>query len=348
MSAPSIPRLILADGLSGSGKSTLCQWLQLQLLAGRIQARWVAEADAGHPLHWWESWDFEVSDDTSAQAAFFRSHTPTEFIARSIECWQRFAEAVRTSDHIYVVESMLFLLGVDHLMRAGALPDELMAYGQQVESIISNLDPCLLYFRQPDVAAHARKICDIRGSALEQELVANLERTPFARRRGLTGLSGVVQLWSETQQITDRLVAGYRIRTLTLETAGGDWKAYYQQVQDLLGIAGSVANRAEPDLEELLPLVGRYSYQHGQTQLRCEIVLVGDRLHIDVPQPELAGFFFIGPSRELISIGAHRFYAGISPVVVSFEEDRTGVIHVMRTDATQLEGGSIHTWKRDV
>jgi hypothetical protein len=343
-----ITRLILADGLSGSGKSTLCQWLELQLLARGIRARWVVEADALHPLHWWEPWDFEISDDIGTQAPFFRSHTPAEFIMRSIKRWQCFAATVRAGDHVYLVESMLFLLGIDHLMRAGATAQELMAYGQEVEAIISDLDPCLLYFRQPNVAAHARKICDIRGPELEHELIGNLERTPYARQQGLTGLSGVVQLWSKTQQITDRLVAGYHIRTLTLETAGGDWEAYYLQVQELLGIADDVVKRDQPGSNEITDFVGSYIYRHDQTKLRCEIVLVGGQLHIDILQPELAGFYFIGPSRELISISRRSFYAGISPVVISFEQDNAGVIVAMQVDSTRLGGGSIRIWKRDV
>ncbi|GEM_PF-2307763 len=194
----------------------------------------------------------------------------------------------------------------------------------------------------------ARTICDIRGAALENELIANLERTPYAHQRGLTGLSGVVQLWSETQQITDRLVAGYHIRTLTLETAGGDWAAYYRQVRELLGIADGAVERDQPALDALAGGVGSYTYLHAQTQLHCAIVLVGERLHVDVAQPERAGFFFIGPSRELIPISAHRFYAGISPVVVRFEQDSAGMILTMQGASARLEGGSTCTWKRDV
>jgi hypothetical protein len=105
-------KLILLDGLSGGGKSTMCQWLELQLQRNGIGARWLVEADVPHPLHWWVYWD-----GAEYRAPDFEQHTPSEFIEASVERWDRFADMVRRSDDVWVVESSLFLLGLGMLPR---------------------------------------------------------------------------------------------------------------------------------------------------------------------------------------------------------------------------------------
>src|SRR5262245_36749494 len=151
-------RLIIADGLSGSGKSTFCQWLELQLLSNKIKARWVFEADVPHPLHWWNYWDGSIY-----RAPDFDQSTPPEFIKSSVAKWKDFATAIRASDAVQVVESPLFLLGIGMLLQTDAKAAELIEYGREIHAIIQDLDPFLIYFRQTDIAAHVRKICDIRG-----------------------------------------------------------------------------------------------------------------------------------------------------------------------------------------
>ena len=332
-------RLILADGLSGSGKSTFCQWLELQLRSNKIKARWIFEADVPHPLHWWNYWD-----GSTYRAPDFDESTPARFIGTSIVKWKDFATTVRASDTVYVVESALFLLGLGMLLQADAHPDALIEYGRQVHTIIQDLDPFLIYFRQQDVAAHVRKICDIRGKDFEAELTANMERTPYFRRRNLRGFEGLVRLWNDTQYITDALIPEYSISTLMLETGGGDWETYRQQARDALSLP---EKQHTASVRDLARLTGSYSYHDGATVWRCDIVLEEGCLIVRSSQPELAGFFFAGPSRELIPIGTHTFYAGISPVVATFTEDATGAIQELRVDFTRLGGGGVRVWTRD-
>jgi hypothetical protein len=332
--------LILADGMSGLGKSTLCQWLELQLQRNKINARWLFEADVPHPLHWWEYWD----GDTSRPPDFER-RTPTQHIEASVAKWRAFAAAINRSDDVWVVESALFLLGIGMLLQADASPAALIEYGLRVQTIIQDLNPLLIYFRQPDVAAHARKICSIRGIALERELIANMERTPYFKHRGLKGFAGVVQLWQETQQITDALFPQYTIRKLTIEPAADTGE--YDRGQ-ILGALSPALVAAEPIISagDYARLTGSYWFCQGETQQTCAAVVEDGRLTIHSAQPQAAGFFFAGPSRELIPITTHTFYAGISPVVISFVEDAAGNVQEMRVDSTRLGGGDVRVWTR--
>jgi hypothetical protein len=332
-------QLIIADGLSGSGKSTFCQWLDLQLRANKQQAHWIFEADVPHPLHWWNYWD-----GNTYRAPDFDQSTPAQFITTSVAKWKDFAAAIRASDTVYIVESSFFLLGIGMLLQADATPEELIEYGRQVQAIVQDLDPFLIYFRQRDVAVHVRKICDIRGKELEDDLTTNMERTPYFRRRDLRGIEGIVRLWSETQQITDALVPEYSIRKLTLETSGGDWEAYRQQVRSALSLPES---QQIDGLGDFARLTGGYTYVDGDIVRRCDVVLEDGHLTIRTSEPQLLGLIFAGPSRELLPIDAQQFYAGITPVVITFIEDADGAIEGMRVDFTRLGGGTVRIWTRE-
>jgi hypothetical protein len=332
--------LILADGLSGAGKSTMCQWLELQLRWNTINARWLFEADLPHPLHWWDYWS-----GATYRPPDLEHRTPAQFIEASIAKWSAFAAAISGTDQVWVVESALFLLGIGMLLQADAQPEQLLAYGRQVHDIIQGLNPILLYYRQNDVAAHVRKICTIRGTELEHELIANMQRTPYFKHRGLTGLDGVARLWSETQQITDALFPAYTIRKLALETSGGDWETYRRQIMDMVSLP-LVAEERIASARDLIRLTGSYWCRQGECEQSCAIVLEGNRLKVRSQQPQAVGFFGAGPSRELIPIDARTFYMGIAPVVISFVEDATGGVREMRVDSTRLGGGQIKLWER--
>ena len=265
-----------------------------------------------------------------------RPISPAEFIAASIAKWKDFAAAIRVSDTVQIVESSLFLLGLGMLLQADATPNELIEYGRQVHAIVQDLDPFLIYFRQRDVAAHVRKTCDIRGKEFEAELTAHMERTPYFRRRGLSGFEGIVRLWSATQLITDALVPEYSIRNLTLETSGGDWEAYRRQALNALALPES---QQTASLSDLARLTGSYWYDDGAMPQQCDVVLEDGGLMVRISEPQLLGLIFAGPSRELMPIDTHHFYIGVTPVAITFVEDPTGAIQELRADSTRLGGG---------
>ncbi len=256
-------KLILADGMSGSGKSTLCQWLEVQLRWNNLKARWLFEADVPHPLHWWNYWN-----GTTYCPPDFEHSTPAQFIETSIQNWTDFAAAINRSDQVWIVESALFLLGIGMLLQSDAQPAELIDYGRRVHAIIQDLNPILIYLRQPDIDLHVRKICAIRGNDFENELISNMQRTPYFKRRGLKGLAGLVCLWDETQQITDALFPAYTIRKLALETAGGDWENYRQQVMTVLSLP-LVAAQQIVSASDLARFTGNYGYRQGESEQIC-------------------------------------------------------------------------------
>jgi deoxyadenosine/deoxycytidine kinase len=221
------PKLIVVDGLSGSGKTTTCRWLAQHLHEQHLPTRAVYEADVPHPLHWWQYWDGHQH-----LAPDFDQVTSAQYMQTSIEKWTQFIDHLHTSDDIVVIEGVVYCLAVWFFLQGDVAPAQIATYIQRVEAIMAPIAPLLVYLRQDSIATHTRTVWSSRGSALEQELIRNMERTRYFRHRQLRGFAGVIALWEDTQALTDTLFATHRIPKLVLEITPGDWDSYYTQIRN--------------------------------------------------------------------------------------------------------------------
>lgn len=224
-------KLIVIDGLSGSGKTTTAEWLTLQLQQQGIKTWYIPEYDTAHPLWWYTYWDGKdyLPPD-------FDNIDIETFIATSLKRWSVFVDSMHTSDRIVLAESVFFQDAAAMFLMGGAEPAHLMDYARQVQQIAQPLNPVLVYFRQNNIATALRKICAIRGKEFENELLENMERFPYLKRRKLKGLDGVTVLWRDIQKLTDALFDEYKIRKLAIEASEGDWLDYRQRILDFLGL----------------------------------------------------------------------------------------------------------------
>jgi hypothetical protein len=225
MKRPTVPKLIVVDGLAGSGKTTTCRWLELQLQQRQLSTRAVYEADVPHPLHWWRYWDGEQHHPPD-----FDRVAPSAYMESSVERWTQFIADIGQSDDMFIVEGALYCLAVWFFLQADAEPEQIAAYVRRVEAIAAPIAPLLIYLRQDTIAEHSRKVWNSRGAALEQELIMHMERTPYFRRRQLRGFDGVIRLWQDTQTLTDDLFSRHALPKLAIEVTQGDWEAYYRQI----------------------------------------------------------------------------------------------------------------------
>jgi hypothetical protein len=226
MNAPSIPKLIVVDGLSGSGKTTTCRWLEQLLHQHHMTTRGIYEADVPHPLHWWDYWD-----GTQHHGPDFDRVSPADYITSSIEKWTQFIDHVRRSDEIVIVECPLYSLAVWMFLQGDTAPEQIAAYIDRVEAIIRPITPLLIYLHQDQIAAHTSRVWNQRDPAVKQELIGNMERTPYLRHRNLHGFDGVIALWQETQALTDQLFAKHQLNKLAIEVTQANWQAYYAQIR---------------------------------------------------------------------------------------------------------------------
>lgn len=137
-------KLIFVDGLPGSGKSTTAQFVALQLQKHNLKARWFYEVEEPHPIHYWDAANRD------------------EFAQKSLQLWRLFAASARQSDEITVLESSLFqrTLGLVLARYENINEEWLIEYYAELQEIIVELAPMLVYYYQVDVAEFIRHYID--------------------------------------------------------------------------------------------------------------------------------------------------------------------------------------------
>lgn len=224
-------KLIVLDGLPGHGKTTTGQWLNRQIQQNSLKTHWLQEADVPHPLWWYNHWD-----GTQYLPPNF-SQTPVEtFIETSLQKWTAFVATADKTDKVTIAESVFFQNAVAMFLMGGAQPSDLMAYAHLVQQIVHRLNPVLIYFYQPNVAAALQKICRSRGPAYQNTLIKNMESFPYLQQRSLNGLAGVSTLWQDIRALTDSLFDAYAIRKLAIDNSNEDWLRYQQQILRFLAL----------------------------------------------------------------------------------------------------------------
>jgi len=322
-------KLILLEGVPGSGKSTLAQTLLRHLVRQGIPTRWWYEEDAAHPV-------YVFHDRASLQhiLAELSSGQHAQVVTRALTQWQRFAEAVQSSEEVVLLDGCLFGYLTWSLFPL-AIPDvEIRAYLAAVERIIAPLAPCLIYLYQGDIAASFHRVFASRGPTIEHAYVRNIEMSPYGTLHGLRGFTGLVRYWMTYRALTDAAFAALPWPKVALDTTDGAWDAYEQRTLDLLGLPPTA--RADTRLPtHLSHFVGLYRSIDGAPPVTCTVRLEGDVLLLD-GMPE------VWPHARLVRKAPGVFDVASLPIEISFTEDVAGGgPNTMHLKAPALLGDSI-------
>jgi hypothetical protein len=98
--------------------------------------------------------------------------------------------------------------------------------GQLFHGNLTSLRPLLIYLRQDDVDTAIRAISMERGEKWVGYQVDWKLGSPYATRRGLVGLDGLIVLYHEYRALTDRLFAALDIPKISIETSRHEWAKY--------------------------------------------------------------------------------------------------------------------------
>ena len=327
-------RLILLEGAPGSGKSTTAQTIARRLHKQGIPARWWYEEEAGHPIY--------VFHDRAALQQTIADLTGGQYqqvVAAALEQWRRFAERLRGEETIAIVDGCLYGYLTWSLFPLDVPPDEIRAYISKVEEIIAPAAPCLIYFRQDDLAASLRRLCDRRGPAIEQSYVERSTQSAYGRRRGLRGFAGMVDFWTDFRRLTDAAFAGSALAKLAVDTSTGDWPVYQRQVTGFLALPP--ATDVTMPSAALERFTGRYSHTVNDRQQICTVALRDCVLVLDgVPE--------LWPRSRLLSEADTNFAVESLPLAVTFAVNASGVAVSLTVTGPPLLAGSVtRTYARE-
>ena len=221
-------KLIFVEGVIGSGKSTTANFIARQLQRNGVPARYIFEGGHWHPTR--------LMADLPHPFEPWLDVTPGEYRARSLDKWRAFVARTRQAKTIAVFDGQLFHGNMTDLLLMDSAGDELSAYVHETVAITKELNPLLIYLYQVDLEQALRRVFAARGHEWERYQVNWKLRSPYAERRGLTGLDGLITFYREYRATTDELGSSLAIDTLSIENSAGEWPRYRKQILAFLSL----------------------------------------------------------------------------------------------------------------
>ena len=241
-------RLIFCDGICGSGKTSTALFVANQLRRNGLRAKFMVEGSAVRikgvhrpsresipPIYL----NGEITDPTANALC-----SPEEYIAQGLDAWRVFADEVRESDRITVLDGHFFHAATDDLHYMGADPELSAQYVPQIVEIISDLNPAFIHLYQHDVEASLRHTCTSRGRMWTRHQVDWKVETPYGYNKGYKGFDGLVNVFSDLCDLCDGITKSLSIPYLQIDNLDGDWISYNAQVLDFL--SGVLGQNLEP------------------------------------------------------------------------------------------------------
>ena len=109
------------------------------------------------------------------------------------------------------------------------------SYFEAVLGELGPLSPCLVYLRVHDVGRTIRETCAERGAAWETRQVNWKLASPFARARGLAGVTGLARLYEYISRTCDTLLVAADLPTL-LVADDRPWAERERAIYEWLGV----------------------------------------------------------------------------------------------------------------
>jgi len=207
------PRLVIVEGIMGSGKTTATRNIARRLEEAGIAAVGITEGVKPHPIRF--DWDEPWSE-----------MPPAHLAEAQIAKWRSYVSGALAQERISIVDGQLFHGNLTALLLLEAGGELMADYCREIVGVITPLRPLLVYFRQDDVDKAIRVVSGERGEAWVDYQVNWKLEAPYARRRGLAGLDGLVALYRDYRALTDRLFEAVDIPKVSIETSRQDWAVY--------------------------------------------------------------------------------------------------------------------------
>lgn len=222
--------LVIIEGIMGSGKSTTMRLVAKALEDAGRPALAVHERADPHPVratdelqHWFEPW---------------RESTAEQLGRRALSRWRSFVEEVQLGVAVPVLDGQLFHGDLTNLFLMEASFDKIATYCGSLTQLIGPLQPLVVYLRQESVERAVRTVCAERGEAWMKYQVDWKLKGPYAVRRNLVGLEGLIALYQDYRLMTDALFERLTLDKVVIENSERDWARYNQQVLERLGLDG--------------------------------------------------------------------------------------------------------------
>ncbi len=316
-------KLIFIEGIPGSGKSTTAQFVSNIFTRNNIPHKWWYEEAKGHPVYLFDNQESMQQVVENLSNGNYRL-----VIDIALKRWIEFSISLQNSNEIVIVDSCLLGYLTWSLFPNNVPKKAILEYVSEVEEIVKQCNPVLIYFYQDDIAAAIKKICLRRSGATENNFIRAATESSYGKTKGLTGFNGLVSYWQDYRALTDESFEGLSFPKISINNTEGDWLVYYRDILNFLGV-NEKQNRSIVQ-DDLQRFVGSY-YSKQDGEKVCWVVLDGGRLIVD-------GLRQVWTKTTLIPKSLNSFDVESLPFQVKFEEDERGIMNMYLSGCELLDG----------
>jgi hypothetical protein len=217
--------LWLIEGLPGAGKSSMAEYLCVLARESGYEAAWYLEESADHPVH--------------PRSLKTQRRTGEDFIEVCLHSWSRFTDNCQKDSVVHILEGSAFQSTVRFMMeeRLTAIED----YYQRFEKIVRPLNPRMVYLRTQNPHLHSQYVSRLRGKGWSTKVSSYLEKTQYSQHKGLSGLVGMHQFWTDYAALCDELAARANMPTKVIDIVPGDWERHRSEAAEFFDLKSSSA-----------------------------------------------------------------------------------------------------------
>lgn len=256
-------QLILIDGISGSGKSTTSQYINLQLHLNGYDSIWYHEEEENHPLEYTEA---DIESMHSIEEAL-------KFKDDFLELAKTFVAEKKNDGQIHIIESYYLQDCVRILFQNNVNEKVISDFFRQLNRIFKPMNPIVIYFRHNDVFRSIRRIWEARGEDWKNWFISEDSQTPYVLERKLAGEEAALTLWSDYQNLTDRLLNSVDYPIIRLDPGEG-WDKLYQKILASL----EIDQKRMPEERDNHHYSGTYEWKTDSENHQCHIFIRENKL----------------------------------------------------------------------
>jgi Deoxynucleoside kinases len=207
-------KLIILDGIPGSGKTTLAKKIASRLDNLNISNRFYSELEPNHPLfiHERRFSSFQIQEEVDY------------YINRMVELYSNFVSNHKNKEDIVIIESVLFQDNISFAYNLMMDHSKIIDLANKLINVLSELQPSLIYFYQPDVERNWKFISEVRGPDWLPSL------------RTDEGLARAVRDWTPNQEFIRLIIENWDVKKLIIQNNDYLWEKYTQETMDFLGL----------------------------------------------------------------------------------------------------------------